>query len=127
MRPVQIASCALLMAAWGCSAGRHAAEAVRDAGRDAARGDAAAVLAVPDGGAMLADAASSTSQGGSSDAGPAPVCAPGCASACPQGCFDLGACKSAGTGSLALHPNVFTLGVVLTMAAAPSEAELFYR
>ncbi len=78
-------------------------------------------------------AAATADGGGASgcDGGPcrasAPICKLGCTSGCVQGCFDLGACKSSGGGTLSLHPNVFTLGVVMTLAAAPTDAALFYR
>lgn len=54
-------------------------------------------------------------------------CAAGCTTACPQGCFDLGACTPSGGGTLDLEPNVFTMGSVVTLAAAPTTAELYYR
>jgi hypothetical protein len=54
-------------------------------------------------------------------------CATGCTAACPQGCFDLGDCTSAGGGTLDLEPNVFTMGGVVTLGAAPATGELYYR
>lgn len=53
-------------------------------------------------------------------------CAPGCTTDCPQGCFDLGACTATG-GTLDLHANVITLGVVLTPSGAATGATVHYR
>lgn len=53
-------------------------------------------------------------------------CDPGCTSACAQGCFDLGACAATG-GTLDLHANVTTIGVVLTPSGAPASGVVYYR
>lgn len=53
-------------------------------------------------------------------------CDPGCTVDCPQGCFDLGACTATG-GTLDLHANIYTAGVVLEPSGSPSAAVVHYR
>lgn len=119
-----------------CSAGSGVKSRTPDAGGDGATAsgshspsdaglDALATAPAADGGGDACGSACAAACDGGQCA--KPHCTAACTSGCVQGCFDLGACKSVGAGTLALHPNVYTLGVLFSLANAPSEAKLFYR